>query len=198
MEVQVIQNKIYEIRGRRVMLDRDLAELYGVTTGNLNKAVRRNIERFPERFMFQLSGDEFLKFPNGISSWGGSRTMPYAFTEQGVSMLSAVLRSPVAIQVSILIMDAFVALRQLVSSSVEITQLALENAEIIAKLKILELNDELLKREGQETLEAVNDLSEYARGEIDNLYAAFAALSAKTPKLEKSRQPIGYPTTHNT
>ncbi len=96
MEVQVIQNKIYEIRGRRVMLDRDLAELYGVTTGNLNKAVRRNIERFPERFMFQLSGDEFLKFPNGISSWGGSRTMPYAFTEQGVSMLSAVLRSPVA------------------------------------------------------------------------------------------------------
>lgn len=90
MELQVIQNQIYELRGARVMLDRDLAELYRVTTGNLNKAVKRNIERFPERFMFQLTKDEFLKFQNGISSstsqfvtssWGGTRTMPYAFTE---------------------------------------------------------------------------------------------------------------------
>lgn len=101
MELQVIQSKIYEIRGRRVMLDFDLAQLYGVTTGNLNKAVKRNIERFPERFMFQLNKEEILLFQNGIASWGGSRTMPYAFTEQGVSMLSAVLRSSVAVQVSI-------------------------------------------------------------------------------------------------
>lgn len=95
-EITVIQNKIYEIRGQRVMLDRDLAELYSVTTGNLNKAVKRNIERFPERFMFQLTEREFLIFQNGTSSWGGTRKLPYAFTEQGVSMLSAVLRSPTA------------------------------------------------------------------------------------------------------
>ena len=101
MDIQIIQNKIYKIRGQRVMLDRDLAELYGVTTGNLNKAVKRNIERFPERFMFQLTEHEFLRFQNGISSWGGTRKLPYVFTEQGVSMLSAVLRSPTAIQVSI-------------------------------------------------------------------------------------------------
>ena len=100
-ELATIQSKIYEIRGQRVMLDRDLAELYGVTTGNLNKAVKRNIERFPERFMFQLTEQEFLIFQNGTSSWGGTRKRPYAFTEQGVSMLSAVLRSPTAIQVSI-------------------------------------------------------------------------------------------------
>ena len=105
-ELATIQSKIYEIRGQRVMLDRDLAELYGVTTGNLNKAVKRNIERFPERFMFQLTEQEFLIFQNGTSSWGGTRKRPYAFTEQGVSMLSAVLRSPTAIQVSIRIMDA--------------------------------------------------------------------------------------------
>ena len=190
MEIQVIQSKIYEIRGRRVMLDRDLAELYRVTTGNLNKAVKRNIERFPERFMFQLTGDEFLKFQNGISSWGGSRSMPYAFTEQGVSMLSAVLRSPVAIQVSISIMDSFVALRQVVMSSMEIRQLALENAGIRAEI-------ELLRRDGEETIEAVNDLSEYTREEIDNLYAAFAALAAKKPELEKPRTPIGYRTKSN-
>ena len=77
MDIQIIQNKIYEIRGQRVMLDRDLAELYGVTTGNLNKAVKRNIERFPERFMFQLTEHEFLRFQNGISSWGGTRKLLY-------------------------------------------------------------------------------------------------------------------------
>ena len=99
---------ITEIRGVRVILDRDIAKLYGVTTGNLNKAVKRNIDRFPERYMFQLTSDEFLLFQNGISSWGGTRTPPYAFTEQGVAMLSSVLHSPTAIQVSISIIDAFV------------------------------------------------------------------------------------------
>lgn len=91
-ELQPIQNKIYEIRGQRVMLDRDLAELYGVTTGNLNKAVKRNMEHFPERFMFQLTKEEFLRFQNGIASWGSTRTLPYAFTEQ-----VGVLRSPTAV-----------------------------------------------------------------------------------------------------
>ena len=103
-----IRKMIIEIRGVRVILDRDIAKLYGVTTGNLNKAVKRNMDRFPERYMFQLSHDEFLLFQNGISSWGGTRTLPYAFTEQGVAMLSSVLHSPTAIQVSISIIDAFV------------------------------------------------------------------------------------------
>lgn len=85
----------------KVILDRDLAKLYGVTTGNLNKAVKRNIDRFPERYMFQLTAEEHLRFQNGISSWGGSRSLPHAFTEQGVAMLSSVLHSPIAIQVSI-------------------------------------------------------------------------------------------------
>ena len=92
MELSIIQNKIFTIRNQSVMLDRDLAELYGVTTGNLNKAVKRNSDRFPDDFMFQISKEEFdLIFQNGTSSWGGTRKMPYAFTEQGVAMLSAVL-----------------------------------------------------------------------------------------------------------
>ena len=130
-ELATIQSKIYEIRGQRVMLDRDLAELYGVTTGNLNKAVKRNIERFPERFMFQLTEQKFLIFQNGTSSWGGTRKRPYAFTEQGVSMLSAVLRSPTAIQVSIRIMDAFVAMRNYIMTTSTMTA---ELSEIRAKL----------------------------------------------------------------
>jgi len=181
-EITVIQNKIYEIRGQRVMLDRDLAALYGVTTGNLNKAVKRNIERFPERFMFRLSEDEFLMFQNGISSWGGTRKLPYAFTEQGVSMLSAVLHSPTAIQVSITIMDAFVAMRNYITSTKTVTA---ELAEIRAKLELLERNDE-------DNAEAINDLSEDMRKELDNIYEAIAALSVKVPKAHKPRRPIGF------
>ena len=156
-EITVIQNKIYEIRGQRVMLDRDLAMLYGVTTGNLNKAVRRNIERFPERFMFQLTEEEFLMFQNGISSWGGTRKLPYAFTEQGVSMLSAVLRSPTAVQVSISIIDAFVAMRNYIATTTTVTA---ELAEIRAKLALLERTD-------ADNAEAVSDLSEDVRKELD-------------------------------
>jgi hypothetical protein len=87
---QIIESKIYLLRGKKVMLDKDLAALYGVETFNLNKAVKRNIDRFPEDFMFQLDTEEFknLKFHFGISSWGGTRKLPYAFTENGVAMLS--------------------------------------------------------------------------------------------------------------
>lgn len=96
-EILIIQSKIYEIRGQKVMIDRDLAELYQVTTGNLNKAVQRNIKRFPSDFMFQLTKEEFDKlnliFQNGTSKWGGTRKLPYAFTEQGLAMLSGVLNS---------------------------------------------------------------------------------------------------------
>ena len=113
-EIEEIRSRIHTIRGKQVMLDKDLAELYGVETGALNRAVKRNIERFPSDFMFQLSKEEYsiLKCQIGISSWGGARTLPYAFTEQGVAMLSGVLRSPIAVEVNIRIMRTFVAVRQ--------------------------------------------------------------------------------------
>ena len=116
--IDVIEKKILLIDGRKVMLDRDLAGLYGVSTGNLNKAVNRNKERFPEDFMVQLSLEEFnnLKFHFGTSSWGGTRKPPRAFTEQGIAMLSSVLNCKRAIQVNIEIMRAFVKLREMISS----------------------------------------------------------------------------------
>ena len=116
--IEVIEKKILLINGRKVMLDKDLAGLYGVSTGNLNKAVNRNKERFPEDFMVELSLEEFsnLKFHFGTSSWGGTRKPPRAFTEQGIAMLSSVLNSKRAIQVNIEIMRAFVKLREMISS----------------------------------------------------------------------------------
>jgi len=109
-----IGNKIFFIRGQNVMIDRDLAELYGVTTGNLNLAVKRNIERFPNHYMFRLTKTEFdnLILQNAISSWGGTRKLPFVFTEQGVAMLSSVLKSKRAIAINIQIIDAFVAMRR--------------------------------------------------------------------------------------
>jgi len=117
-----IEQTILVIRGHRVMLDTDLAKLYGVTTSNLNKAVKRNSERFPEDFMFRLSAQETaaLTFQIGISKprgRGGRRNAPYVFTEQGVAMLSSVLHSKRAIQVNIGIMRAFVQLREMITSS---------------------------------------------------------------------------------
>ena len=116
--IDVIEKKILLIDGRKVILDKDLAGLYGVTTGNLNKAVNRNKERFPDDFMVQLSLEEFnnLKFHFGTSSWGGTRKPPRAFTEQGIAMLSSVLNSQRAIQVNIEIMRTFVKLREMIST----------------------------------------------------------------------------------
>lgn len=121
---EVIESKIYLIRGRKIMLDRDLAKLYGVMTFNLNKAVNRNLDRFPEDFMFQLSKREAknLIFQFGISSWGGVRKLPYVFTEQGVAMLSSVLRSKRAIQVNIAIMRTFVKLKVILSTHKELSR----------------------------------------------------------------------------
>jgi phage regulator Rha-like protein len=112
---EIIETKIIFIRGKKVMLDKDIAQLYGVTTSNLNKAVRRNAERFPGDFMFQLSKKEFenLIFHFGTSSWGGTRKLPYAFTENGVAMLSSVLNSKRAIMVNIQIMRTFTRLREM-------------------------------------------------------------------------------------
>ena len=119
-----IEQSILLIRGQKVILDKDLAELYGVTTGNLNKAVNRNLDRFPDDFMFLLTEEEFknLKFHFGISSWGGTRKLPRAFTEQGVAMLSSVLRSKRAVQVNIEIMRTFVRLRKMLASNVALAR----------------------------------------------------------------------------
>jgi len=119
-----IERHILLIRGEKVMLDADLAALYEVETRVLTQAVRRNIERFPADFMFQLSKEEFdhLRSQTVISSWGGRRYPPYAFTEQGVAMLSSVLRSDRAVQVNVEIMRAFVRLRRMLASNKELEQ----------------------------------------------------------------------------
>lgn len=139
----IISNKIYFIREKKIMLDKDLAELYGVTTGNLNKAVKRNIKRFPDDFMFRLTKHEFdnLIFQTGISSWGGTRNLPYAFTEQGVAMLSGVLNSDRAILVNIQIMRIFTKLREML---IENLSLRIEVEAIKKKLENQDKNIELV------------------------------------------------------
>jgi hypothetical protein len=124
-----IAQSIYLLRGQKVMLDFDLAALYGVPTGHLNRAVQRNSTRFPVDFMFQLGAEETrnLKCQIGISSWGGRRAFPYAFTEQGVAMLSSVLNSERAVKVNIAIMRAFVKLRETLETN---RQLARKFAEL--------------------------------------------------------------------
>lgn len=124
--MEVVKGKIYLIRGQKVLLDSDLADLYEVTTANLNKAVKRNIGRFPEDFMFQLAAEETsnLIFQTGTSSsgHGGRRKPPSVFTEQGIAMLSSVLRSERAMQVNIAIMRAFVQMRELAASNRELAR----------------------------------------------------------------------------
>jgi hypothetical protein len=175
------------------MLDFDLAALYQVETRVLKQAVRRNIERFPEDFLFRLTLEESnLLIYNGVSQIvippgynpGGAEM--FAFTEQGVAMLSGVLKSPRAIQVNISIMRAFVAMRNYIMSTRHIEA---ELAELRAKLELLERNDE-------ENLAAVNDLSEDMRGEIADIYQAIAALSVKVHQsvADQPRQKIGFKT----
>jgi len=112
--IEKIESKIFRIRGKNVMLDKDLACLYGVETKQLTRQVRRNIERFPEDFMFQLTRQEILRRQFGTSSYGGRRYLPYVFTEQGTAMLSSVLKSRRAILVNVQIMRAFIGLRRMV------------------------------------------------------------------------------------
>ena len=119
-----IESKILLIRGQKVMLDADLAELYGVETRRLNEQVNRNRERFPEDFMFQLTAEEFanLKSQFATSSWGGRRKLPYAFTEHGSIMAASVLNSPRAIEISVHVVRAFVRMRELVAGNKELAQ----------------------------------------------------------------------------
>jgi len=121
---EVIMNKIYQIRGKNVMFDADLAELYGVETKQLKRAVRRNEQRFPQDFMFELSDEEFeiLRCQTGTSSWGGVRYLPMAFTEQGVAMLSSALNSERAILVNIRIIRIFSRMREIMMAHKDIIE----------------------------------------------------------------------------
>lgn len=184
-ELQIIQSKIYEIRGQKVMLDRDLADLYNVTTSNLNKAVKRNEKRFPYDFMFQLTKAEFdelktnLIFQNGTSSWGGTRKLPYAFTEQGLAMLSGLLNSDIAIQVNINIMRAFVAIRQMITDN-----------SPLKRLSTLEKNFNELKQDLEEIFADYNDINEDTRAQIEAINTTLAELQAK-PR-NSPRRPVGF------
>ncbi len=149
LSIETISNGILIIRGQKVMLDFSLADLYDVETKVLKQAVRRNIDRFPEDFMFQLTNQEYMRLRSQIvtSNRGGHRYAPYAFTEQGVAMLSTVLRSPRAIHVNIEIMRAFVRLRQLLFSNKELAQqlVALEEKYDAQFKMVFEAIRELMK-----------------------------------------------------
>ena len=150
MELQIIQNKIYEIRGLRVMLDFDLAEMYDVETRTLNQAVKRNIKRFPFDFMFQLTNLEFENLISQFvtSSWGGLRKLPFAFTEHGVTMLASVLRSNKAIDINIQIVRAFIALRQYSLGYSELNQ-KLENFMIETNMQFNDIYQALTEMASQ-------------------------------------------------
>ena len=185
-----VQNLIYEIRGKKVMLDFDLAKLYQVETKALKQAVRRNLERFPEDFMFTLSDSEYnslkirlrsqiVTLENGRGKY--PKYPPFAFTEQGVAMLSGVLTSKIAIQANIAIMRAFVSIREYL----------METSAITFELKELRARVDLLQIQQEENLGAINNLSEDMRHEIEALYAAIAALSVH-PQIPDKREKIGF------
>ena len=184
-EMILIQDLIHEIRGKKVMLDFDLARLYQVETRALNQAVQRNLDRFPDDFMFKLENEDFknLKSQIVISSWGGRRKMPLAFTEQGVAMLSGLLHSKVAVQANIAIMRAFVQVREYLLTTSSFSK---ELNELRAKV-------DLLRQQREEDLEAFNDLSEDVREQIDNLNMAIGELSARIEEKKNEPRPrIGF------
>ena len=184
-DLMIVQNLIYEIRGQKVMLDFDLARLYQVETKVLNQAVRRNIKRFPEDFMFQLDNKEFANLKSQIvtSSWGGRRTPPLAFTEEGIAMLSSVLHSDVAIAANISILRAFVKVREYL----------LMVSTVSAEVKELRAKVDLLATQREEDLGTVNELSEDVRQDIDNLYLAIGELSSRMEeKKHEPKRKIGF------
>ena len=185
MELQPIQNKIYEIRGYKVMLDFDLAEIYGTETKRLKEAVRRNIKRFPSDFMFEITRDEynFLRTQFATLDIGRgkySKYLPFAFTEQGVAMLSSVLNSEPAIAANINIMRAFIAVRQLVLNPP------------INEVKELQYEVRRLKEYVEEIFADQNEINEDTRLQLELINESLAELQAKKKEPEKPRRPIGF------
>ena len=183
-QLELIQSKIYEIRGQKVMLDRDLAEMYGVETRTLNQAVKRNIGRFPVDFMFQLTDEETKIWKSQIvitnSIKMGVRRNPFAFTELGVAMLSSVLNSKTAIQINMGIMRAFVAVRQmLVNPPVD-------------RLGNIEKEVKELKEYIEEVFADYNDINDDTRMQLELINQTLAELQAQKRMENKPRNPIGF------
>ena len=183
-QLEVIQSKIYDIRGQKVMLDRDLAEMYGVETRALNQAVKRNTDRFPVDFMFQLTDEETeiwksqIVMSNSIKM--GVRRNPYVFTELGVAMLSSVLNSKTAIQINMGIMRAFVAARQLLLNP--------------PTDPVRELQSEVkeLKEYIEEVFADYNDINDDTRMQLELINQTLAELQAQKGLADKPRNPIGF------
>lgn len=186
LQPSIIKNKIYTIRGLQVMIDRDLAEMYGVETRVLNQAVKRNYERFPEDFMFQLTDIEFQDWKSLIVMSNvvnmGLRKKPFVFTELGVAMLSSVLNSKTAIQINIAIMRAFVTIRQAVTSK--------------PTSSVAELQTELkeLKAYIEEVFTDYNDINEDTRTQIELINQSLAELHTNKKQMDKPRKKIGFVT----
>ncbi|MEA4995392.1 MAG: ORF6N domain-containing protein [Petrimonas sp.] len=183
MELAIIQSKIYDIRGVKVMLDFDLASMYGVETRVLKQSVRRNIKRFPPDFMFELTKEEHDGLRSQIvisNKRGGTRYTPFAFTEHGVAMLSTILNSDTAIEINISIMRAFVAIRQLVLNP--------------PKDKFTELQKEVeeLKKYIEEVFTDYNDINEDTRMQLELINESLAELQAQKKLSGKPRNPIGF------
>ena len=184
-ELILVQNLIHEFRGKKVMLDFDLARLYQVETRVLNQSVKRNIKRFPPDFMFQLTEDEWLTNSSQIvmTSNRPKSALPYAFTEQGVAMLSGLLKSDVAIAANVAIMRAFVQVREYLLAA----------STVSAELKELRAKVDILALQREEDLGTVNDLSEDVRQDIDNLYLAIGELASRIEeKKHEPRRKIGF------
>jgi hypothetical protein len=190
MDLSLIQSKIYEIRGQRVMLDFDLSEMYGTETAQLKRAVRRNIERFEgEDFMFEVTREELSRCQIGTLNKGrGSniKYLPFAFTELGVSMLSSVLNSKTAIEINRNIMRAFVSMRN---------YLALQSS-VSVEIKELWQHVQALEEQSEENLKALNDMGEDNQETFDEIYLALSELASKQKGLDQSpnppRKPIGF------
>ena len=184
-ELVLVQDLIHEIRGKKVMLDFDLARLYHVETRELNQAVKRNIKRFPQDFMFQLTVEEVLNMSSQfvISSSRKTSAPPFAFTEQGVAMLSGVLKSDIAIAANIAIMRAFVKVREYLLAA----------SSVSAELRELRARVDLLQIQQEENLGAVNDLSEDVRRDIDSLCIAIGQLAERIEEKKNTPTPrIGF------
>jgi hypothetical protein len=182
MDIHLVQNKIYTIRGQKVMLDFDLAEMYKVETKNLNLSVKRNMKRFPSDFMFQLTESEWqcLRLQNETSKRGGRRYLPFAFTEQGVAMLSGLLNSDIAIEMNIAIMRAFVVVQQM------LTHAPTDRFSELQK----EING--LKAYMDEVLTDQNDINEDTRMQLELINLSLAELQAGKRLSDYPRRRIGF------
>ncbi|OJV37333.1 MAG: DNA-binding protein [Bacteroidales bacterium 36-12] len=180
MKLQIIQSKIYEIRGQKVMLDFDLAELYGTETGQLKRAVRRNVKRFEgEDFMFELTWEELSRYQIGILDIGRGRNikyLPFAFTELGVAMLSSVLNNDIAIEINKNIMRAFVAIRALLQNNP------------VEKFEVLKNDLKELKEYVEEIFTDQNDINEDTRMQLELINETLAKLQPK----KYNRPQIGF------